>query len=962
MTKLSLTPETLVDILTHIPEGFIHRSQLASRQQYGWKGDAAVKQAWEQGKIGRDGSYLYDKTRIDEAKLHDLVTWCRPALPRVNHDGKFMEPAIWEQRKRRLRQFGNPAYVRLFDLLANGRGYLSPDQIRKMPDDYPLLENLVHSGALEQIEGFIYDPLLLSATTVEDIVRKQRLMPLNEAIAAFVGSRPGNTAPLSEIMARFPDQQVEDALTLGKLAVYSVQTSDDTPSVDWVRLETVAPTTALNAALKTTKTRDDEWTEALQAAGTQTRPDTKDGKSRRLRVLARSYTLPNAAKRLGVDAESLAAAVHDGRMSTFVDPEGVTRISAADVESVYNDPAYLEQITAYERLKVREIAIALNMSYPLARKRILRSNKLEQGLVRWGDVRGRWGLPPTLREFRELLTERLEKRHTERSERIAERERTLQEQRRAIQEERTRVRRERDELRAKLVAAFPSWKHDGRADQRITIHVGPPNSGKTHQTIDALANASSGWYLAPLRLLAFEIFDRLNRRGVYCNLLTGEEYIPIPGATITAATIEMFDPYHSGDVVIIDEAQMLADPDRGWAWTRAIMEAEAPEIRVICPPTGQKLIEQMAKSAAIPYEVIEHERLAPIQVAKKHWSLRDLPPRTILVAFSRQSVLHLKTELERMKRTVSVIYGNLPPEVRRKQADRFATGQTDICVATDAVGMGLNLPADYVCFYEIQKFDGKKVRVLTPSEIQQIGGRAGRYGLSTAGEVGATSKRDLNLVKQLFYAEQTSLTHARVAPSVDDLEMIPGSLADKLAQWASLQSVPESLRNAIKTADLSERIELARMLTDAEVNSLGLATAMKLINAPTRQSTRAYWYKCARAILSNKPMALPPAAPPEVTSASDLETIESCVSCADIYLWLSCRPEFAAFAPDGEQVRADRTAWSESIDHALLKRIDTARRCQQCGRPLPATYRFSICEQCYQRRFEVDDDVEYDYP
>src|SRR5690606_32826223 len=129
----------------------------------------------------------------------------------------------------------------------------------------------------------------------------------------------------------------------------------------------------------------------------------------------------------------------------------------------------------------------------------------------------------------------------------------------------------------------------------------------------------------------------------------------------------------------------------------------------------------------------------------------DLPPRTILVAFSRQMVLQLKGELERAKRRVSVVYGNLPPEVRRKQADRFANGETEICIATDAVGMGLNLPADYVCFFELEKFDGKQVRYLTPSEVQQIGGRAGRFGLSKAGEIGATNKQDLKLVHQLYY-------------------------------------------------------------------------------------------------------------------------------------------------------------------------------------------------------------------
>ena len=959
MAKSSLTPDTLVDILARIPEGFIHRGVLADKRNTGPKGDAAIKQAVEQGRIGRDGSFLYDKTRLSESQMRELASWSRPSLPHSTGDGRFLQPTIWEQRKRRRRQFDNPMYLRLFDQLMQDRGYLTPDQVRTMTDDQPILANLIHAGALDEVNGFIYDPLLLSQSTIEEVIRKQQFIPLRNALTAYLQQKPSATAPIDELIKRF-GEGTQDALTLGGLVVFDVRAEDDGQPEAWVRLETANAEQSLDIALKTLKVPDEAWQAALHEAGSVMRPGAGEGKTERGRVIAHTYTLAGASKRLGVSEQALSTALHEGRLSAFSDPEGVTRLSAEVVEMVVQDTAYLEQIAAYEVIKVRDLAIVCDVNYGAMRKRINKS-KIDQSATRWGDVRGRWGLPETLREFKSILREKLDQRKMARVERIAERDRILSEQRRLLQEHRERERRERDELRAKLVAAFPAWKHERRADQQITIHVGPPNSGKTHMALDRLAQVESGWYLAPLRLLAFEIFDRLNRRGVYCNLLTGEEFIPIPGATITAATIEMFDPRHSGDVVIIDEAQMVADPDRGWAWTRAIMESQSPEIRVICPPTAQKLIEQMAKAAAIPHNVIEHERLAPIEVSKKHWTLKELPPRTILVAFSRQSVLHLKTELERMKRTVSVIYGNLPPEVRRKQADRFASGQTDICVATDAVGMGLNLPADNVIFYELQKFDGKKVRSLTPGEVQQIGGRAGRYGLSQAGEVGATNKRDLNLVKQLFFAPQPHLTHARVAPTVDDLEMIPGSLAEKLDQWASLQSVPESLRNAIRTADLSERIELARMLTDAEIDRLGLATAMKLINAPTRQSTRPYWYECARSILSDKPMPLPPKAPTEVNTASDLELIESCVSSADIYLWLSCRPEFMAFAPEGEYVRDLRMQWSEQIDLALLKRIDTARRCQQCGRPLSVNYRFSICESCYQRRFEVDD-VEYDYP
>jgi ATP-dependent RNA helicase SUPV3L1/SUV3 len=264
--------------------------------------------------------------------------------------------------------------------------------------------------------------------------------------------------------------------------------------------------------------------------------------------------------------------------------------------------------------------------------------------------------------------------------------------------------------------------------------------------------------------------------------------------------------------------------------------------------------------------------------------------------------------------------------------------------------MGLNLPADRVCFFEMEKFDGKLIRGLTPSEVHQIGGRAGRFGLSTVGEIGATNRRNLKLLRQLFATEPPVLTHARVAPVVEDLAMIPGSLSHRFAQWAELQSIPEALRSVIKPADIDERIALARMLTDAEVNQLGLATAIRLVNAPTRESSRPYWLECAHAILNNQAMTLPPDAPLQIDTAHDLEEVEYSISCADIYLWLGRRQEFRYFAPDEDRVRATRTEWSMSIDAALLRQLDTAPRCVNCHKPLPLGHRYSLCDSCFHQR------------
>jgi hypothetical protein len=683
------------------------------------------------------------------------------------------------------------------------------------------------------------------------------------------------------------------------------------------------------------------WEQALAMAGEIIRSDVDDTNNNHERdlIAARSYLIQEAAERLNLKRGTLEEALILNLLPSFVDPEGAVRIPAVAVENAATDSATREKIAAYEIVPARDIAFVTDIAVNTISRKLKRIGA-DRKRPEWGEVRGLWGLPQTYAAFQQKLQEQQEAYRAMLAVQQAEKRR-----------KRESERQRRETLKAQLVAAFPEWTRDDREAQKIVLHVGPPNSGKTHDALEALIEAGSGWYLAPLRLLAYEIFDRLNHRGIRCNLLTGEEYIPVDGAQITAATIEMFNAGDSGECIIIDEAQMLADSDRGWAWTRALIEATSPVIHVIAPDTTRELIAQMAKAAELSLEIQKHKRLTPIQVANEAWSLRDLPPHTILVAFSRRRVLELKNELERRGRSVSVVYGSLPPEVRRKQSDRFAKGETEICVATDAVGMGLNLPADNVCFYEIEKFDGRQVRKLRAEEIQQIGGRAGRYGLSEAGQVGATERRDLRYIRKMFKASPSALTHARVAPTLQDLEIIPGSLAERFIEWSKLRSIPPALRSIIKIADLEERINLAQMLTDREVEQLGLKAAVKLVNAPTRESTRSYWHQCAKAIIKLKPMPLPPEPPDTVSNTRELDDTEHSVTCADIYLWLGNRKDFGDRAPQLQHVRELRQQWSMQIDEGLLKRLKTVKVCSKCGKVLPSHSPYGMCESCYYGGF-----------
>lgn len=269
----------------------------------------------------------------------------------------------------------------------------------------------------------------------------------------------------------------------------------------------------------------------------------------------------------------------------------------------------------------------------------------------------------------------------------------------------------------------------------ITLVTGPTNSGKSYTALNALANAESGLALAPLRLLAHEFREALLSRGVPASLSTGEERIVMPGSRHLAATVEMCPFHNPVEVAIIDEAQMLADPDRGAAWTAAIMGVPARHLYILGAPDCAPLVRRIAELCDDPLDEISLERKSPLRAASSPVKLNDLTAGDALIAFSRREVLDLRAELLARGRRVAVVYGALSPEVRRAEAARFNNGDAEIIVATDAIGMGLNLSIRRVVFSSLRKFDGRQTRDLSTQEVKQIGGRAGRYGLHEDGIV-----------------------------------------------------------------------------------------------------------------------------------------------------------------------------------------------------------------------------------
>jgi hypothetical protein len=782
--------------------------------------------------------------------------------------------------------------------------------------------------------------------------KDQRTIQLQQSVLTWLSGRPDQMATLADFREQFGTGADIDLLLAGDALV-----SFDYQGKRWVQPSGYYETVFSKVVARKKAARQEEmaaraeidlaWQKLVPLCGDVMRPDGTHGKSGRLYVIARTYTLETAAKRLGFVPGVLRTAAASREIPSFADPEGKLRIPANAVEAAAGSPEMLEKIGGNTRLTAQQISIVSGIPEALVRDR-LRKAHLSLADPLWKQVRGQWGLPTGLKEFQTLLAERTPAwqetaprwRSSARFVARDERDRT-----------RSQERAEANRLRQQLIEVFPTWDRD-RGRQHITLHMGPTNSGKTFSGLNNLAAVGSGWYLSPLRLLAHEVYETLNKRGVLCTLLTGEETIEVPGAQITAATIEMFNPRRSGECVIIDEAHMLADEQRGWAWTRAVMEAAAPDIHIVGSPVSETLIYRLAEELGFTVTTERYERLTPLHVAEQPWALDDLPARTILVAFSRRMVLGLKADLEKKyNRSVAVVYGNLPPEVRLRQAERFASGDAEICVATDAIGMGLNLPADNVCFYEIEKYDGHDMRMLNPNEIKQIAGRAGRYGLSSQGMVGALSRPNLNIIRHSIEAENTDIGFAYVAPTPESLALLPGSLDDRLRQWMTLKAIPERWRQLLKPVDLSEQITLAGMLTPANIERLGEETALQLISAPCANNTEPYWLECAKAIIARRDMPLPDNdLPKRIIDSESLESYELGIRCADIYLWLAQRHEFSRYAPDEDLVRAERRRLSGALDDALAARIDTTRRCRSCGRPLSLQSRFNICSRCHRER------------
>lgn len=458
--------------------------------------------------------------------------------------------------------------------------------------------------------------------------------------------------------------------------------------------------------------------------------------------------------------------------------------------------------------------------------------------------------------------------------------------------------------------------------RHFTLFLGPTNSGKTYQALKILAEARTGSYLAPLRLLALEVAETLNSWGVPCHMITGEERVEVEGALHSARTIEMLPIHMRQEVCVIDEAQMLGDTDRGWAWTQAILGAQADEVCVIGAPESRPAIEKLLRLTQEPWDVVTLERLAPLQqLSAPVMRFQDLQPGTAIVAFSRSAVLGLKEALEqRVGAKVAVLYGALPPEVRRQQAELFASGNAPFLVATDAIGMGLNLPIRTLLFAQDHKYINRRKYPLTPMEVRQIAGRAGRYGKNEVGFVGTFRVAD-DHIRTAMHTVPASIHRAHLAPNLDHLLALSQlKNQKKLSLSALLTLFSNSVRpdpNVYEVTDLADKIFLAQ-ITDRYA-SLEIETRFSLANAPVPLRAVAAvlaFERMVRTVAQQRILLLDEILPPfRDDLPQSLDLLETGMRIVDLYCWLHFR--FAEHFPELAQAEERRKEINRDISKLL---------------------------------------------
>ncbi|KAH9812556.1 P-loop containing nucleoside triphosphate hydrolase protein [Melampsora americana] len=484
-----------------------------------------------------------------------------------------------------------------------------------------------------------------------------------------------------------------------------------------------------------------------------------------------------------------------------------------------------------------------------------------------------------------------------------------------------------------------------RYKRQIHLHVGPTNSGKTHSALRALHGAHTGVYAGPLRLLAHEVFTRMNKGQIAhdlapraCNLITGEEQRTVEiGAGLVSCTVEMLSPHQYYDVVVIDEIQMIGDHYRGDAWTQAVLGTQAKELHLCGEESVKGLIEKLSKDCGDEFILHQYERLTPLKVSNQslQGDLSQIRKGDCVVTFSRNKIYELKKLIqEKTNLRVGMAYGGLPPEVREREAQMFNSGSEikgeggyDVLVGSDAIGMGLNLKIKRVIFEALYKFDGQREVNLSSSQIKQIGGRAGRFGIlpnqsksepnqslegepltQCVGEVTTLQEFEMPLLRKCMVAPFEPITQAVIKAPFETVQglarMVPTgvrfSTLLNLRQTLTVTSPIFAIGDETNPAGIAEMLEEIKHLSLAErdlfcsapVNSrnpVAMSALRSWATAHAKQSISSMKSLGEMVIQTLNETNEKKISSKEKVNSQTLLRLESLHKCLVLYLWLGFR-------------------------------------------------------------------------
>jgi ATP-dependent RNA helicase SUPV3L1/SUV3 len=500
--------------------------------------------------------------------------------------------------------------------------------------------------------------------------------------------------------------------------------------------------------------------------------------------------------------------------------------------------------------------------------------------------------------------------------------------------------------------------------ESVVAHLGPTNSGKTYEALRLLAEGGAGVYACPLRMLAQEAHRRLAAElgDARVGLVTGEERIN-ETAPILCCTVEMAP--QAGEMLVLDEVQWADDEERGSAWTRLLLAGEYRRILLLGAPDALALV----RHAFPGVEVRLFERKLPLEFVGAQ-SIRSLTPGTVVVAFSRKAVLALAGEVNRLQPgRVAVLYGAMPLASRREEIDRFLHGRADVCVATDVLGHGVNLPCETLLFAETTKFDGQERRPLLPWELAQIAGRAGRFGLVERGHVGVLvgvpwADPDPTIVESALVPHvpvgdglhgYRVVDEARIRPRLSDLGVDdPRELDAALGAWhrvALREWAHESWLAVESLAPIRGRLAVIQRRLAERRRRLSLEDTWLFANAPVDEDGAELLAAFALAVAGDPAQRSLFAYLLDVGRLRDatLEEAEQAGRTAAFLRW------FALQFPGVGGVTIERAAALEEAAAArVVSRLEvevaspTVGRCRSCGSSCPPW--FPLCDRCARVR------------